>query len=107
MQALRQVGIVRVVVLFLLGMVPSYVFLSIRYTYTLPTQPCGTKGHQLLLLAASGSGLTTTVRYSLSETSLKALYIPYANYRNQTPWETIGNLLSIYKPVWGTMTMSL
>jgi hypothetical protein len=102
LETVKSFGIPRIVGLFLLGMIPSYIFLTFRFSYTLPTLPCGTKGHQLMLMAASGSGLTTTVRFSLSETNLKALYIPYSTHRNETPWEAMGNLLSIYRPVWGT-----
>lgn len=88
------------IALFLLGMVPS-LFLTMRFSYTLPLLPCGNRGHQLFLLGYSGSGLTTTVRFSLSETNLKALYIPYSVHLNETPWKAIGHLLSIYPPVWG------
>jgi hypothetical protein len=101
LEVLKGFGFLRIVGLFLLGMIPSYVFLTLRFSYTLPTQPCGTKGHQLLLMASSGSGLTTTVRFSLSETNLKALYIPYGTHMDETPWEAMGQFLSISRPVWG------
>ena len=86
----------RVCGLFLLGLLPTYFYLILRTKPTLPdADTCPTKGHLMLIVAPSGSGLTTTVRYTLADSGLKVIFIAQPGDQTVSPWVSLAEQMSL------------